>query len=134
MQPTKSRDPYQFTVTIASQSNSHSMTISLDELKEKPIKELMQLQDDVASAIAFRKEADRKELLDKIAQLTGEYGITLDELMADKGKITKPKKEPGKAKYRNPDAPNQTWSGNGRKPIWIINHLAAGKLLEDIAI
>lgn len=134
MQPTKSRDPYQFTITTASQSKSHSMTISLDELKEKPIKELMQFQDDVASAIAFRKEADKQTLLTKFAEMADEFGFTVDELVADKGKKNKPKKEPGKAKYQNPADPKQTWNGNGRRPKWIIELLAAGKLLEDIAI
>lgn len=35
-------------------------------------------------------------------------------------------------KFRNPDAPFQTWTGRGRQPMWVIRLLAAGKTLEDL--
>ena len=35
-------------------------------------------------------------------------------------------------KFRNPDAPFQTWSGRGRQPMWVSRLLAAGKTLEDL--
>ena len=35
-------------------------------------------------------------------------------------------------KFRNPDAPSQTWSGRGRQPMWVRRLLAAGKTMEDL--
>ena len=37
-------------------------------------------------------------------------------------------------KYRSPTNPSETWSGRGRKPKWVEEHLAAGKSLEALLI
>ncbi len=35
-------------------------------------------------------------------------------------------------RYRNPDNPEQTWAGRGRKPGWLVELLSQGKTLEDL--
>ncbi|MBH0006273.1 H-NS family nucleoid-associated regulatory protein [Psychrobacter sp. SWN149] len=37
-------------------------------------------------------------------------------------------------KYRNTDDNNETWTGRGRKPTWLVEALAAGRNIEDFAI
>lgn len=37
-------------------------------------------------------------------------------------------------KYQNPSDPTQTWSGRGKKPVWVAACLAEGKTLADIEI
>src|SRR4051812_24302872 len=37
-------------------------------------------------------------------------------------------------KYRNPDHPDKTWAGRGRKPKWVEEKLAQGQTLEDLLI
>jgi len=39
-----------------------------------------------------------------------------------------------KAKYRNPDNPDETYSGRGRKPAWLQDKLDAGADVEDFAV
>ncbi|NHX27966.1 H-NS histone family protein, partial [Escherichia coli] len=41
---------------------------------------------------------------------------------------------PAAPKYRNPENPDQTWSGRGRKPLWVVAHLDSGKAMEDLEI
>jgi len=36
-------------------------------------------------------------------------------------------------KFKNPNNPEQTWSGMGRKPAWVKAHLAAGKDLNGLS-
>jgi DNA-binding protein H-NS len=38
------------------------------------------------------------------------------------------------AKYRNPDNPEETWAGRGRKPKWVEDHLARGASIDDLLI
>jgi DNA-binding protein H-NS len=38
------------------------------------------------------------------------------------------------AKYRNPDNPEETWAGRGRKPKWVEDRLAQGASLDDLLI
>jgi DNA-binding protein H-NS len=37
-------------------------------------------------------------------------------------------------KYRNPDNPEETWAGRGRKPKWVEEKLATGSSLDDLLI
>jgi DNA-binding protein H-NS len=42
-----------------------------------------------------------------------------------------PKVEP---KFRNPNDSQETWSGRGKPPRWVVDLLAAGRSLDDIRI
>ncbi len=104
------------------------MTIDLNTLS---LAELKQLQKDLAKAISdfeARRKAEARSALDAQAK---EFGFTLAELMdgapAKKGSKTPPK-------YRHPENPALTWTGRGRNPKWVVEHLAAGKMLEDLEI
>jgi DNA-binding protein H-NS len=46
----------------------------------------------------------------------------------------KPTRAPAAAKYRHPENPSLTWSGRGRKPLWFVAALEAGKSADDLAI
>jgi DNA-binding protein H-NS len=37
-------------------------------------------------------------------------------------------------KFANPDAPDEVWSGRGRKPRWVADKLSAGLALKDLSI
>lgn len=37
-------------------------------------------------------------------------------------------------KYRNPDNPEQTWTGRGKAPLWFVAATEAGKSREDLQI
>ena len=37
-------------------------------------------------------------------------------------------------KYRNPDNPDETWTGRGRQPKWVQAVLSEGRSLADLAI
>ena len=62
-------------------------------------------------------------------------GYTLAEVVGDpapkgKGKTGRSK---GTAKYRDP-ASGKTWTGKGRQPDWVKDHVATGGSKEDFAI
>ena len=37
-------------------------------------------------------------------------------------------------KYRNPEDDSSTWTGRGRKPLWVLAALESGKSLDDLLI
>jgi DNA-binding protein H-NS len=41
---------------------------------------------------------------------------------------------PRVAKYQNPSRPLETWSGRGRRPLWLKDQIVSGKPLEDFSI
>jgi DNA-binding protein H-NS len=38
------------------------------------------------------------------------------------------------AKYRNPENPNETWAGRGKRPRWVAAQLRSGKKLDHFLI
>ena len=58
-------------------------------------------------------------------------GFSLAELLDGKKKATASKSPP---RYRHPEDPTVTWTGRGRKPAWVLEHIEAGKPMEDLEI
>ena len=107
-------------------------------LNNLSLKELIELQSDVATAIVDRKAADKAALKQKMAELVAESGFTLDELVnGTKGKRGPKAGNGGTApvKYRNPENPEETWSGRGRMATWLKDKIAKrGVKVEDFAV
>lgn len=104
------------------------MTIDINGLS---LKELKDLQSQVAKAIASFEDRKKKEALAEIEEFARAKGFSLSELT---GAVVTRKRAPAVAKYANPADSSDTWSGRGRKPRWFSAALAAGKQPDDLAI
>lgn len=104
------------------------MDIDLNELS---LKELKDLQSQVAKAINGFEDRRKKEALAEIEEKARALGFSLAELT---GVAPARKRSPAVAKYANPADPTDTWSGRGRKPRWFEAALKSGQKPEDLAI
>ena len=102
------------------------------DLNNLSLEELKSLQNDVAVALYNFEKRKKADALAEIKSLARAKGFSLDELLSD-GKA-KVKRAPAVAKYADPANPDNTWSGRGRKPKWLIAELENGKSVEDFAI
>ncbi len=84
--------------------------MALPNLEKMSLKELLELEAQVQSAITSARSRSRAEVKKAMAELAEKHGFKLQELMGGrgKGKITAPK-------FANPEDPSQTWTGRGRK-------------------
>ena len=98
--------------------------------------ELQELKHHVQKKIDTRAKHERSDLIEKMDAMAKERGFAgLDALMGDtKGGQEKAKRKPVEPKYRNPADHDDTWSGRGRKPRWVIEMLDAGGVIEDALI
>lgn len=101
------------------------------DLNALSLKELKDLQSQVAKAINSFEDRRKKEALIELEDKAREMGFSLAELT---GLAPVRKRTPATAKYANPSDPSDTWSGRGRKPRWFEAALRAGKRPEDLAI
>lgn len=101
------------------------------DLSALSLQELKQLEKNVAKAITSFEERRKTDARAKVDELARELGFSLNELAEAAPSRKRAASEP---KYRDPENPEITWSGRGRKPAWIVDGLAAGKSLEDFAI
>ncbi|THF61581.1 H-NS histone family protein [Pseudothauera rhizosphaerae] len=121
------------------------------ELSTLSLTELRRLQGKVETEIRRRSDTARRDLLKKIQKLAAEEGLSLSDVLQSgtaekKAKPAAPKtrraakgaaKKPVArvpAKYRHPEDAALTWSGRGRKPLWVERWLAEGKALEALLI
>jgi len=105
------------------------MAINLEKMSRK---ELLSLRDQVEKALVSAEKKERREALKAAEKAAAEFGFSLAELSG--GGTPSAKGTKTKAKYRNPAAPEQTWSGRGRKPQWVHDALKAGKDISELEI
>ena len=105
------------------------MAIDLNSLS---LKELKDLQSQVAKAIASYEDRKKREALAELEEKARAMGFSLAELTGVAPATRK--RSPSTAKYANPANKADTWSGRGRKPRWFSEALAKGKKPEDLAI
>ncbi len=101
------------------------------DLEALSLTELRKLHKDIAKSISTYEDRQKAEARAKVETFAEELGYSLAELM---GEDAKPKRAPAPAKYRHPENPALTWSGRGRKPLWFVEALDAGKAAEDMKI
>lgn len=105
------------------------MTFDLNSME---LDELRKLQKDVANAIADYEQRKLKEAKLAVEAKLKEYGFQLEDLVGTQK--TKKTRTPVEPKYAHPENPELTWSGRGRRPAWVLEHLDAGKDINDLLI
>lgn len=120
------------------------MAINLEGLSAKELAAVIAAAKKRKTKLAKRKPVTvvRK----KVAALLKAEGYTVAELFGSgsgggssggaKPRASKPRKALGKVapKYRNPDNPNETWTGRGKPKAWLQAKLDGGAKLEDFLI
>lgn len=102
-----------------------------NDLNSLSMKELKELQSQVAKAIADFEERRKRQAIAELEEKAKAMGFSLAELT---GAVKTRKRSPSVAKYANPADKSDTWSGRGRKPRWFSEALAKGKKPQDLAI
>lgn len=105
------------------------MAINLDGMSRL---ELLELQTNVGKALKKAEVKERNEALKAAEKAAAQYGFSLDQLSG--GKARSGKQTVSAPKYRNPDNPEQTWTGRGRKPQWVHDALQRGADITELEI
>lgn len=105
------------------------------DLSGLSLPQLYQLQKDLEREISRRKVEDKHKAIADLQKLAAERGFSLTELLGAEvpGKRGS-KRGPVAAQFKNPANPEQTWSGRGRKPQWVADHLASGGDIDSLRV
>ena len=93
--------------------------------------ELLQIQKEIPIELKKRDKAIRQELRKKMQEMVEKEGFSLDEVLTTTKAKATTKTAP---KYCDPADSSSTWTGRGRKPLWVIAALESGKTLDDLLI
>lgn len=105
------------------------------DLSQYNLSELKGLQHDIEMEIKNRQQEEVKKARDQILSIAQNLGIPVEQLVADASKKAKRDKSGTvRAQYRNPANSEQTWTGRGRQPKWVVEALAQGKKIDEFRI
>ncbi|WP_300353524.1 H-NS histone family protein [uncultured Alcanivorax sp.] len=119
------------------------MSINLDELS---VDELEKLIKQAESALDKKRKAELKNAQAVLEKMAKDLGVSPEALLKDtagkkkatRKKATKKKasgvRRPAKVKYRDPNDSSNTWTGRGKRPLWLQGALEKGAKLEDFAV
>ena len=102
-------------------------TINLDNLNVDELRAITENAQQLISQKQHQRLHDAYVQFEKIAK---DNGCSIDEILKAGESLEKKRS----IKYRNDEDSNETWTGRGRKPTWLVEALSAGKRLEDFAI
>jgi len=94
--------------------------------------QLLEIMKEIPIELKSRDKTMRQELRKRVQKMVEEAGYSIDDVMST-SKASAPKKK-APPKYRNPEDDSSTWTGRGRKPLWVLAALESGKSLDDLLI
>ena len=89
--------------------------------------ELSELRSQVERQMAEKQTSERSALRQKMAEMAEAAGMSLEALL---GKGRKGKGSVA-AKYRDPKNPENTWTGRGRMPLWMVAAAKGSKAKKE---
>jgi DNA-binding protein H-NS len=127
---------------MAPLSSNKNLTMNNDEIRKRELEvmdfdELWLLHEQLTQILSEKISAEKLELEKRLAQLNRAAPSTdakgsYSEKHTDRPLRRKyPKVLP---KYCNPSAPEETWSGRGKQPRWLVAALQSGHQLEEFRI
>lgn len=110
--------------------------ITMADLNAMSFSELRSLEKKVAKAVAKFEEREKRKALAILKAEARKLGFSLSDLAGLDDKPRKAQKPRGKVapKYANPADKAQTWTGRGRRPLWVTDALEAGNSIDDLLI
>lgn len=103
-----------------------------DELKLMELDELKRAQKIINDAVENYEARKKAEALAALTAQAKEFGFSINELIG--GDSKKGSRGAVAKKYMNPNNHADQWTGRGRKPKWVEEHLENGGTLEDLLI
>ena len=103
------------------------------EIAKMSLDELRRLREEIEREVDNKEKCVVIDARKEVDAILRKYSVTIDQVVGVKSKTTKAGAL-SQPKYRNPDDFTQTWTGKGRKPKWVSDHLNRGYRLEDLVI
>src|SRR5215468_3548747 len=101
------------------------MARSGNGLEDMSFSELAQMETRIARLKIEKQNAERSELRQRIVAMAKEHGFEISDLFGKgrKGSVA--------VKYRDPKNPENTWTGRGRMPRWLVAATKGGKAKRE---
>ncbi len=104
----------------------------MNGLEKLTYAELTELRLRIDRLMAQKQGSERNAVRDRISALAKQHGFDVRELVDGRRKGKgKGKRGVVAIKYRDPKNPQNTWTGRGRTPRWMVAALKGGKAKKE---
>lgn len=100
------------------------------DLNNLSLDELASIQKDAQNLIKTKQKQKIQEAYGEFQKIAKELGVSIEDIL----KVGKTIKNKRPIRYQNPNNKAEVWSGQGRKPGWLVAELDKGKTLESFLI
>ena len=107
----------------------------MQDIDDLSVEELTKLRARADVLIESKKDQKVEDAYNAIVEIAKNVGLSLEALI--EFGASKQKKAPRKVvepRYRNVNNAEQTWTGRGKQPRWLVAELEKGAKLEDFVI
>lgn len=94
--------------------------------------ELKALLAQIPKEIERREKEEKIKARKEIEAFAAERGFSLSELLGESP--AKKERTPVAVKYKHPSDATLAWTGRGRQPKWVVDFLASGGSLTQLAV
>lgn len=105
----------------------NNKAINLDNLN---VDELRAITESAQQLITQKQHQNLHDAYVQFEKIAKDTGSSIEEILKAGESLEKKRS----IKYRNTENSNETWTGRGRKPTWLVEALASGKDLETFAV
>ncbi len=102
-------------------------------LEAMPLDTLRDHRNRVDELIERKEEEELNAAREEIIAIATRLGKSAEEILGTI-KVKRKVRKPPKPKYRNPDNPDETWSGKGQPPQWLRILEAGGQKRDEFLI
>ncbi len=107
----------------------------MPDISNLSVDELKKLQVEAEALIASKKDQAVEDAYNQILAIAENVGLSIDQILelgaTKRKKTTRKSVEP---RYRSKANPNDTWTGRGKQPRWLVAELEKGAKLESFLI
>lgn len=100
------------------------------DLNDLNVDELRAITENAQQLIAQKQHQRLYDAYTQFEKIAEESEASIEEILEAGEQLEKKRN----IKYRNTSNQEETWTGRGRKPTWLVEALGAGRKLEDFAI
>ena len=105
------------------------------DISKLSVEELKRLQVEAEALIVSKKDQAIEDAYDQIVAIADGLGFSIEErLELGEQKRKKTTRKAVEPRYRNKNNPEDTWTGRGKQPRWLVAELEKGAKLEDFLI
>ena len=105
------------------------------DISDLSVEDLKRLQVEAEALILSKKDQAIEDAYNQIIAIAENVGYSVEELLElgeqKRKKTTRKAVEP---RYRNKNNADETWTGRGKQPRWLVAELEKGAKLEDFLI